>query len=136
MTINETTTSINVPLLRKTLEWATNHPDEHEQSVWAQRTWCGTAYCLAGRAVVEAGHDISWAEADLDIFGGGQHTTDGRDIELVAVEELGLPVDPNRAPDDPNYLSPLFDEDNTLADLWRIASELTGGEIEVPAEFQ
>jgi hypothetical protein len=121
---------INVPLLRKTLEYITAHPEEHDQRNWGVKTACGSSYCLAGHAVVLAGHEIDWHSPDLVRMGmrSSCHAlTDGRYISDAAREELGL--DPERA-------ARLFDANNDLGTLWRLASEYTDGEVEVPADFR
>jgi hypothetical protein len=123
--------TINVPLLRKTLEHITAHPEEHNQSFWAVQTPCGTAYCLAGHAVQLAGHEILWT--DVCPCGcdsrerSAWHCTDGREIEYVATEELGLTED--QADD-------LFESRNTLHYLWRKAAHYTDGEIDVPEQLR
>ncbi len=124
-------TGVNVPLLRKTLEHITAHPEEHIQSTWALKRDCGTACCLAGWAVQFAGHEIDWSRGIL-CEGGGLDSVNvkgmGRTtIDLVAEDVLGLPMD---------WASRLYRATNTLADLWQLASEFTDGEIEIPAEFR
>lgn len=115
---------IDVPLLRKTLEHITAHPEEHQQGVWGARflmTACGTAFCLAGHAVQFAGHEIEWDGDDIacDVVGGAS-------IEFTAQRELGL---------EDRQADVLFNPFNTQRDLWRLASEYTHGAIEVPAAF-
>lgn len=116
--------TVNVELLRKVLEHITAHPDEHDQEVWARRTACGTAMCLAGHAVVMTGHRIDWSL--LDIGGLATFTTTGEIIEAVAERELGL---------DLGQSVELFSAANTLARLWMLAAELTDGEITPPPEL-
>lgn len=115
---------IDVPLLRKTLEHITAHPEEHQQGVWGERfldTACGTAFCLAGHAVQFAGHEIEWdGDAVADCVVGGAA------IEFVAQRELGLEA---------RQADVLFNAFNTQQDLWRLASEYTHGAIEVPETF-
>lgn len=123
---------VDVPLLRKTLEFITDNPDQHRQDVWAKRTECGTAMCLAGWAVTFAGLDIDFDSSMAHVV-GAWNLTDGRPIADAAAELLGV-----EKIDDDNvdtWEDHIFNENNTLADLWRIAAELTDGEIEVPAQF-
>lgn len=112
----------NVPLLRKVLEHITAHPEEHNQFTWAlQRPGCGTAFCVAGHAVVMSGRDVAW-EPPLR-WGGAwmaHETTDGRPIMEVAQELLGL---------GDCAAFRLFRGKNSLEDIWCIAEEITGGEI-------
>lgn len=116
---------INTPLLTKVLNHITDHPEEHNQSCWAERgldTPCGTAFCVAGHAVQFAGHQIDWESDEYadTVVGGGT-------IERVAAQELGL------SGQQANYL---FHGGGRQRDLWRLASKITGGEIEIPARFQ
>lgn len=99
----------NLPLLRKVLSHIDAHPEEWVQQVYAVRgetlrrvtdlrnsasgqalamPVCGTAFCIAGHAVVMAGHDIDWdshGRADSAAM-----TASGDYIEDVAKAELGL----------------------------------------------
>lgn len=111
-------TTINAPLLRKVLDHITAHPEEWDQTDWASMTSCGTACCVAGHAAVMTGHT-----PDFRGYGSTHVTSDGRYICDVAREELRLE---HWQADD------LFAVCYTLKDLWRIASEFTDGEIEIP----
>ena len=117
--------NVNVPLLRKTLEWATNHPEEHRQDVYGVRTPWGTAYCIAGKVAVDAGHKLDW-----DWGGAEQVAASLANLADIARRLLGLPYDSL------NWASKLFGPRNSLADLWRMAADYTEGEIEVPEEFR
>jgi hypothetical protein len=116
--------TINVPLLRKTLEHITAHPEEWDQGVWmrqSNRTECGTAGCVAGWALTFAGHELDFESCffpneALDLI-------DGRPIETVAQAELGLTEDQANA---------LFSEHNGLTRLWELADDYTNGEIANP----
>jgi hypothetical protein len=123
--------SINVPLLRKTLEYITEHPEEHDQEMWGLKTRCGTTYCLAGHAVQLAGHEIAWPPPCCPECDGREKAAylcaDGRDIAEVAREELGLARDQAWC---------LFNSGKTLFGLWFMAREFTNGEIEIPEQFR
>lgn len=119
--------TINVALLRKTLEHITAHPKEWDQGAWAVRASsgrrsCGTAYCLAGTALVLDGHRIKWEAGQRE----SAYLTDGRYIADAARELLGL---------DEHEAAELFSGDNSLRHLWECASHLTDGEIEIPADL-
>lgn len=43
-------TKINVPLLRKTLEFVSEHPEEWNQRTWGYNFPCGTVGCFAHHA--------------------------------------------------------------------------------------
>lgn len=113
-----TVAELNVPLFRKALEYVTEHPEEHDQDVWAYRTRCGTKLCLAGTVAMLTGHAFVWDE-----FSDGAQavwTTDGRSIADVAQDELGLDnVDANW----------LFNGCDTIDELWEAAEEITDSEI-------
>lgn len=130
MAIDTTDTTIepertpNVELLRRVLEHITAHPEEHDQRVWARHTDCGTAMCLAGHAVTITGHAIDYGKHSWS--GLVYLTRAGESIEDVAARELGLSDD---------QAENLFDPDNTRAELWREAAQITDGAIEIPAEI-
>lgn len=111
--------------LQDVLEWVEAHPERHNQRVWAKRTECGTAACLAGWTVMFAGIEINW-EPD-GCWEAGTHfiydTVDGVFISDAAAHLLGL---------DEHVAKRLFDEDNTVRDLWEIASEATLGAVRRP----
>jgi hypothetical protein len=142
----------DVPRLRKTLEHITAHPDEWDQSFWAvdwemyREYWCGdgpvlkrrlamtmgrpacgTAYCVAGRTVVDAGCQIVM-KADggaYQCIDPGRHASSAPDVCNIshkARELLGLTRDEAIA---------LFEETNTLNDLWRIGQRIAARAGEV-----
>lgn len=77
--------TLNIPLLRKTMEHIEAHPEEHDQMTWV----CGTTMCFAGHAAV-----ISGAHFVHD-YGGDIVTPDGdmADIDAYATATLGLDWD-------------------------------------------
>ena len=83
----------NLPLLRKVLEHIDAHPKEWRQDSWATRTSasaCGTAFCLAGHAVVLAGGELHW---DKELGVASEVTMpDGStmSIQKAAADLLGL----------------------------------------------
>jgi hypothetical protein len=116
--------TVNVPLLRKTLEHIEAHPQE-----WYQNTWrCDTAMCFAGTA------------CHLD---GGEWVRDGSSPWL-AQRDGEAPDDLHYAPAgwvhaetrarrilglDPWPAAGLFHYRNTLDDLREQVAELCGGEL-------
>jgi hypothetical protein len=146
--------AINVPLLRMQLEWATDEasriydglvpPRIQIAGQWCQPTWasaledpattaCGTAYCLAGHTVVDAGHELAWRRETDEEFveklgerWTSVETTDGQSISALAQQLLGLT---------PAQARELFDGDNRLDRLWWLAWLFTDGEIQIPPEF-
>jgi hypothetical protein len=126
---------INVPLLRKELEYITAHPEEHDQLIWLRNRFegenrCGTAGCLAGNAVLHAGRVEGWTDVKYDgrkyVVGPTRYFPSGGSWTDVGAELFGLNTD--QAID-------LFDETNTLRRMWRLANRFTYGEIEIPPEF-
>lgn len=127
----------DIPRLRKVLEHITAHPEEHVQDAWAIRyiedgepfseycapirqflesarqKGCGTAMCVAGHVVHQAGYDIDWNSGYLTEW--CRKSGDSRGISPVAQELLGL---------DSKSARELFRCSNTLEDLWRIAREI------------
>jgi hypothetical protein len=127
--------TVDVALLRKTLEYVTAHPERWEQGYWIRSTPCGTTACLAGTVVLHAGYrphrDFAAESRMLSYVHVGPDVpvprvrADVAEVREVAKLLLGL---------DEDEATRLFYSRNTLRDLWRLASHLTGGEIEVPAE--
>lgn len=128
-------TAVNVDLLRKVLTYITEHPEEWEQANWAVRTDCGTACCVAGHAVAMSGYKFRWSSSwsTVPSVAFSVFDADGRVgyIADVAAELLGLDWRDIDQYENGVYL--LFDVHNTLDDLWRIAGELTDGQIQRPA---
>ncbi len=118
---------INVALLRKQLEFATAHPEQHDQSKWVAP--CGTYGCIAGNTVLHTeGYQLVYPSADSGLAPTVQ-CPDGRVtfIRVAACDLLGLTFNESEA---------FFDANATLGKLWRLASVYTKGEIEVPPEFE
>jgi hypothetical protein len=113
-------TEINIPLLRKVLEYADAHPEEVDLEAWASRTPCGTTACIAGITAILTGHEIDWSGASADEeFYDASYTTNRRFISSVAIEELGLN----------GYQEDMLFYCNTLDEVWEAAEYLTGGEV-------
>jgi hypothetical protein len=129
---------IDVARLRKGLEFAHAHPEEHDQSSWAEKyavdTTCGTTMCLAGTVVFQAGYNFNWpdfTDGELAKRGGIVATgsaVDPKTGEVVEIEDkarelLGL---------DPLQAGELFYTADTIQELYRFANRFTDGEIEIP----
>lgn len=87
----------NIPLLRKTLEYIEEHPDEWNQDSWAERrSGCGTTMCVAGTAAYLSGANLVWTAGgagDISFVEATScRTEDGlyHDIEDYATDLLGL----------------------------------------------
>lgn len=114
------THTINVPPLRKALEHVTEHPEEHDQTIWARRTKCGTTGCLAYWITVYAGYEARWPNA---VTVHTNWTTANEPIRDTAAREVGLTRD---------QADQLFEMGNTIDNLWTLAEAYTDGEITRP----
>lgn len=126
----------NVPLLRKTLEHITAHPEEWDQETWALQTSCGTVGCLAGWAVTLAGHNLVFTKGcDCEVCDAEESIAaetcivDGqlRTIHKAAEHALGLTQE---------QACSLFNGGNNLHTLWAEANAITHGEIVIPADVK
>lgn len=135
-------TDDQVDLLRRELEFVTRRPDRWDQGVWLSVTdddddpdpdpaagdWtCGTTACLAGWTALHLGYrpfgpsDGSGLVVPRDAAPGDARgaTT----VETVALVALGLT---------PTQADELFDERNSLRDLWEFARVFSDGRVAVP----
>ncbi len=53
---------MNVELAEEVLSYIHDHPEEHDQNQWGERTACGTSMCFAGHAALLAfgAENIAW----------------------------------------------------------------------------
>lgn len=122
---------INVPLLQKALDHIEQHPEEWRQAVWGMATSlnsCGTVACLAGHIALMDGWTPTYDERVGDEWFGVKR--DGHITSVSHAAGRALGVDPVVGND---YL---FAGNNTREDLWRIANELTGGQLTLPMDLQ
>lgn len=121
---------VNVPLLRKAVEWAEAEAAKPpELCEWNQDLWrttpeqraefglpvspaCGTAYCIAGYVAHISG--FKWDDETDEVEG------DNRPVFEVAAELLGIRPDGGLNP------SHLFYANNSIEDVRRIAEEIAG----------
>jgi hypothetical protein len=103
-------------------QYIKTHPDEWHQFDYGRQTACGTAYCVAGWAAVRAGSVPAWLPVDASGARKFQEVTrpDGGDqwADEYAAEVLGIDLH--------GQAGDLFDPGNTLADIRRIITEVTG----------
>lgn len=119
MSIEDNLPTPNIPLLRKAVEWAESEAAKTDGTcLWNQAEYvidrgeCGTAYCIAGFAVVNG---VASAEVDawglLEVDGRPRHWhTAGREV-------LGLSDD---EADD------LFADSNSITDVREVAEQIAG----------
>jgi len=139
---------IDVPLLRKAVEWVEEQEKlPTEERGWYQGSWgrrenaertlplhkldkeeqgyCGTNMCLAGHIAVLAGWEI---EYDWRGFGNFCYATEatkgGRtlDIQDIAIKELGA----DKGDNDLSLVHNLFHGENTAHDIRQSAEMLAG----------
>lgn len=112
---------LNVPLLRKSVEWAeaeSKRPPldcEWNQSFWGFKTSCGTQYCLAGHVLQEAGYDFVYgAGARIAMYSlsptGAQGDFSERAADLVGLSRWEA--------------SMLFSSENSIEDIKLIANTI------------
>lgn len=120
---------VNIPLLQKELEYLTNNPGALCQQTWLEPSTtsvCGTVGCLAGNAALHAGRVI---KTTLPCTGETiyEPVHPSGSFEALGMELLDLTE---------SQAVSLFDGDNTLVDLWEVASNITDGEISPPPSLQ
>jgi hypothetical protein len=113
--------TVNVPLLRKTLEHIEAHPEEWFQGVWS----CGTAGCFAWHAAMLDGAEPikgfpSYVPADSDdpsddVYPASDDHPACVHVAPRAARVLGIGSEAH----------PLFRASNSLDDLRRIVGRLT-----------
>lgn len=57
---------VNIKALDAALAAIDKDPKSWEQNSWAEKTACGTTYCLAGHIAVQSGAQIDWQHVGLD----------------------------------------------------------------------
>jgi len=107
---------INAPLLRKTMDYIEEHPEEWYQAKWGiRRPGCGTRACFAGHALMLSGYELLNSIGSASLLTA---THPGRDkvltIAQAAKEELGL---------DMYEADALFCANNTMSGLRSIVTE-------------
>lgn len=80
----------NVEKLEAVLDYIRTHPEEHNQSTWAEKTACGTTLCFAGTAAALAGHQFVWDEFSNDAYLCRAQSGKVEYVAAVAVRELDL----------------------------------------------
>lgn len=125
---------INVPRLRKELEFVTAHPQEWEQACWIGETSCGTVACLAGWTVLHAGYELHQENHSFVLVSdddpAGRRAVGRHDDGTVVVSVRDVARELLRLDD--READRLFHPLNDLRELWLVASRLTDGELEVP----
>lgn len=76
---------VDVPRLRKEIEFIKNHPEQHNQGVWVAS--CGTYGCLAGNTAIHAGYKHY---QNSQGYGTGIYPSSFFIVPVKDIEELGL----------------------------------------------
>lgn len=122
-------TGVNVDLLRRVLVHITAHPEQWDQHLWWKSApGCGTAGCVAGWAV-EMTTRPGWRTVQDDRYRTCVVAPNGEIVgRLSDVARARLRLSDRQA-------VALFDDGNTLEDLWGLAARFTDGAIVPPAEL-
>jgi len=103
----------NIALLDEILDYIEIHPEEWDQSIFFNKTDCGTAFCIAGHAVrlrMPPGWDFNWTGRLLSGVLVDLHDPKAACVSVssIAQRELGLS----------SYEADvMFDGGNTLAEI-------------------
>lgn len=117
----EEANGINIPLLRKVVEWVEEQEAlstgkrQWKQMIWFERNnWCGTRCCVAGKVALLEGWEPVWEENET-----ARVEKDGevQGVALVARDLLGL---------NSFQADRLFAARNTAADVRYYAEQLAG----------
>lgn len=109
---------MNLTEIEAIITYVEDHPEEWRQTEWAVRTECGTAYCMAGHAVVRAGYHVPLVGQNVGSCScekGGQWEL----ISIAAAQVLEL---------DHDEALTLFACSNTLDDLKLIVKAWSNGQ--------
>ncbi len=128
-----TTPTINIPLLRKAVEWVEEQAAlPREGSAWNQESWmskpveesdggyCNTAMCIAGAISHWAGWKPVWVDTQVENrYYADSAIKDGveKAIEVIAADELGLEYG------EKDYL---FRASNDAASIRSVAERIAG----------
>lgn len=117
--------TVNVPLLRKTLEHIEAHPEEWNQSAWA----CGTAGCFAWHAAMLDGAGDPPDPLNPEYVPAEPGDEPERLVEIRSTQTIHVADRATRVLGLPSASvegqGGLFRYDNTLDDLRRIVGELS-----------
>lgn len=114
--------TINREAIIEAVSWAIAEHEKSkrgEQSEWDQSVWiCGTSCCIAGHIALKAG---AVPNADLPTRVGSFVSYKGK---IRVVRDLALEIIESTSP----RIYDLFDENNNIEDIKRIANDLFGEE--------
>jgi hypothetical protein len=127
---------INLEALNAAIAHIEKNPEEWRQDSWFYQGdgGCGTAACLAGTVVLQAGwKPTAWSTAGDGSRSSAEAVRDGehQDVEEIAMEILcgdrSAWKDPDYTPDE-QTCQDLFEARNSLDDIKTIRDEIAAGE--------
>lgn len=127
---------VNVEVLEQELKFITRNPKHHRQGTWFDEVpdnACQTAGCLAGWTAIHHAKDELESKQVVRWLGDKQITFLEYEPKDVSWTRLGMQL---LGIEDMDTADELFNGDNTLWDLWNIASMITNGAIQIPEEVQ
>lgn len=115
----------NAEIMYDVLTWLETHPERHVQSDWLfRKPSCGTVGCIAGWTCLRNGYvevaDRDWPDVILGVYRDDDVQRRLLDVGMTAMQILGI---------DESQGARLFEEGNTIPDLWQIADEITDGAV-------
>lgn len=83
---------MNIELMTKVRDHVVAHPEQHDQSMWAVKTECGTTACAAGWTLLLGNPEVAREYADEEVFtfAGVVRRLYGRSVVGAAVDLLGI----------------------------------------------
>jgi hypothetical protein len=115
----------NIPELERVLQYIKDHPEQHDQNIWAAKHGCKTTMCFAGTAVALSDqYDLVWERGAITGIYSCAQAVDRETWEIVSVRGaaeriLGLE---NRES------SALFNWSRTRDDLELMVKNLANGD--------
>lgn len=113
----------NVELIQRTLDHIHDNPKEWSQVVWGRGYTCGTAYCLAGTAIMfdaEAQNKVYWDECKNLYLNETEYYTG---FTAIGSEIFGITDEQGDI---------LFNAHNTMSELFALCHVITDGAIVLP----
>jgi len=115
-------------LLQESLDHITEHPETHNQTVWASKTPSGEIVgCLAYHVLRIAGATLEWKKGDCscgdpECQAGIECTLDGEAVSIQEGARVRLGLSHGEA-------AALFSPWTSITMMWRIAEEITEGRV-------
>ena len=115
--MTDTLTAPDFAELRRLNEWVQTQPQDWDQATYVNE--CGTAFCVAGKTLVDAGHTLQHGHEGTGGYWGllldGKFQRFGIGVERAAAERLSI---------DLGTAEVLFGAGNSAADIDRIIRDI------------